>query len=43
MKHAKELELDLTYKEGPGTHQWDYWDKMIQRVLEWLPLETKTL
>ena len=35
---AKELNLDLTYEEGPGIHEWGFWDKMIQRVLEWLPI-----
>jgi len=38
---AKELGLDLTYEEEPGTHEWGYWDKKIQRVLEWLSLKTK--
>ena len=28
--------LDLTYEEGPGEHNWAYWDRMIQRVLEWM-------
>jgi S-formylglutathione hydrolase FrmB len=37
-EHAKTLGLDLTYEEGPGSHEWGYWDKQIQRVLEWLPL-----
>lgn len=36
--YARELKLDLTYEEGPGDHQWLYWDRQIQRVLEWLPL-----
>ena len=36
--HARTLGLDLTYEEGPGEHVWSYWDKQIQRVLEWLPL-----
>ena len=35
---AFEAGLDLTYEEGPGDHQWVYWDQQIQRVLEWLPL-----
>jgi putative tributyrin esterase len=35
---ARGLKLDLTYEEGPGGHEWGYWDRMIQRVLEWLPL-----
>ena len=32
----RKLALDLTYEEGPGDHNWAYWDKMIQRVLEWM-------
>lgn len=37
--HAKKIGLPLEYEEhvGPG-HSWDYWDRQIQRVLEWLPL-----
>lgn len=37
--YAKELKLNLTYEEGPGVHEWDYWDKQIQTVLKWLPLQ----
>lgn len=36
--HARRLGLDLTYSEGPGDHQWAYWDQHIQDVLRWLPL-----
>lgn len=36
--HANRLGFDLTYEEGPGTHEWGYWDSNIQRVLAWLPL-----
>jgi putative tributyrin esterase len=36
---VEELNFDYTYEEGPGIHEWGYWDKMIQRVLEWLPLK----
>lgn len=39
LKKAREHGLDITYEEGPGAHEWGYWDKQIQRVLEWLPLE----
>lgn len=35
--HAQALPLDLTYEEGPGDHNWAYWDRMIQKVLAWLP------
>lgn len=38
---AKKLPISLTYEEEPGTHDWGYWDKKIQRVLEWLPLQEK--
>lgn len=30
--------IDLTYYEEPGTHEWGFWDRNIQRVLDWLPL-----
>jgi putative tributyrin esterase len=33
---VRKLPLDLTYEEGPGEHDWAYWDKMIQRVLGWM-------
>jgi putative tributyrin esterase len=33
---VRKLPLDLTYEEGPGEHNWAYWDKMIQNVLAWM-------
>ena len=33
---VRKLPLDLTYEEGPGEHNWDYWDKNIQNVLTWM-------
>jgi len=30
------LPLELTYEEGPGDHNWAYWDRMIQHVLAWM-------
>lgn len=33
--------VEVTYEEGPGGHEWNFWDKYIHRVLEWLPLEDK--
>ncbi|MFP4662766.1 MAG: alpha/beta hydrolase [Halanaerobiales bacterium] len=35
---CQEEGIELTYEEEPAVHEWGYWDKMIQRVLEWLPL-----
>lgn len=34
--------VDVTYEEGPGDHEWDFWDRYIRRVLDWLPLEQET-
>jgi putative tributyrin esterase len=31
------LGFDHSYEEGPGLHDWAYWDAAIQRVLAWLP------
>jgi putative tributyrin esterase len=33
---VQKLPLDLTYEEGPGEHNWAYWDTMIQNVLAWM-------
>ena len=33
---VSKLPLDLTYEEGPGDHNWAYWDGMIQNVLAWM-------
>jgi S-formylglutathione hydrolase FrmB len=35
---SRKLNMDLLYEECPGTHEWGFWDKMIQNVLKWLPL-----
>lgn len=37
--HLKALKIDSDYREHPGEeHEWGYWDRMIQDVVEWLPL-----
>jgi putative tributyrin esterase len=36
---CKETSLSLTYEEGPGVHDWAYWDRKIQDVLAWLPIK----
>jgi Predicted esterase len=37
--HLKSLEFDLLYEESAGDHQWKYWDREIQTVLNWLPIK----
>jgi S-formylglutathione hydrolase FrmB len=39
----RKLPFDLTYVEGPGEHNWVYWDGMIQDVLAWMFPEKKNL
>ncbi len=37
--HLRGLGLSVDYHEHPDEgHEWGYWDRMIQDVLEWLPL-----
>jgi S-formylglutathione hydrolase FrmB len=31
--------LKLIYEESAGEHEWGFWDRYIQRVLDWLPIE----
>ena len=33
--------VDLTYEGGPGNHEWDFWDRYILKILDWLPLNKK--
>ena len=33
--------LDHTYREGPGVHNWYFWDEYIDYLLDWLPLDKK--
>lgn len=35
-EQMKKRRLDVTFEEGPGAHDWDFWDKWIQRVLVWI-------
>ena len=30
--------VDLTYEEGPGAHEWDFWNTYIKKIIDWLPL-----
>lgn len=31
--------VEVTYEEGPGGHEWDFWNRYIKKVIDWLPLE----
>ena len=32
------LGYDVTWVEGPGIHDWKFWDEYILKAMEWLPL-----
>lgn len=35
----QEKGFDITYEEEKGGHTWDFWNKYIRHILEWLPLD----
>jgi S-formylglutathione hydrolase FrmB len=37
---AKDI-LDVTFYDEPGDHVWNYWDRNIKKVLEWLPIRQR--
>ena len=37
--YLESLGIPVTYEEGAGAHEWDFWNRYIKRVLDWLPLE----
>jgi S-formylglutathione hydrolase FrmB len=39
LNKVRKLNYDVTYKEGPGNHNWEYWDTMIQDILKWIYLK----
>lgn len=38
LEHLRQLGIEVTFEEESGAHDWDYWDKQIKRVIEWLPI-----
>jgi putative tributyrin esterase len=38
--HARSAGLTLEYREGPGDHSWEHWDREIQTVLQWLGISS---
>lgn len=42
-KYLTEAGFDVTYEEGAGDHNWDFWDTYIKKVIDWLPLDEKSL
>ena len=42
VKELKKLGLKLDYKHSPGKHEWYYWEKQLEYLLEWLPIDYKS-
>lgn len=38
-----ELGVNFTYEEGPGVHDWNFWDEYIQHAIQWLGLKNTTV
>ena len=36
-QHLDEARYPHHYEESPGAHDWAFWDRQIERVLDWLP------
>ena len=36
MKYLDEKGIHYKYEEGPGEHDYAFWDKAIERTIEWL-------
>ncbi len=39
VKFLKKHGVEHKYVEGPGGHDWDFWDTYIKKAIEWLPTE----
>ena len=35
----EDRKVAVTYIEDEGNHEWDFWDKYLNKFLEWLPLD----
>ena len=36
---CEQTAIDYTYEFSQGVHEWGYWDRKIQDILEWLPIK----
>lgn len=38
VKRLRAAGLDVVFTEGPGKHEWYYWEKHLVDILKWLPI-----
>lgn len=41
--YAAQIGLRLKFEEGPGTHEWGFWQRYIERAMKWMPLKRTAL
>lgn len=41
--HFRAIGVDHTWVEGPGMHNFEFWDEHLKRFVDWLPLEGGTV
>ena len=39
-RHLEGARYPHHYEEGPGAHDWAYWDRQIERAIAWLPIRS---
>lgn len=40
LEHLRQLDYNPGWEATPGAgHEWSYWDEMIKKVIDWLPLD----
>lgn len=37
-KELTDLGYSVTFEEGSGGHEWDFWNTYIKKIIDWLPL-----
>ena len=39
MKKLRKIGLNIDYRNDHGRHEWYYWEKQLNFLLEWLPID----
>jgi S-formylglutathione hydrolase FrmB len=39
LRQARSVGLQVEYEEEPADHVWPYWDRQVQKVVGWLPIQ----
>jgi S-formylglutathione hydrolase FrmB len=39
---ADEIGFPITYETGPGAHEWDFWDRWLRRIIDWMGIKDES-